>query len=340
MHASHFSMKPVARKFFPGLYDIEKIWKPALFQGTLKNNNYFEGWYFKLVSPGGEHKLSFIPGISLGKDPHSFIQVINGKTGKTAYYRFRLEEFKYSQKQFAVQIADNFFCEDFLSVELEDETETFKGKIEFSQFKTFPVSIFRPGIMGWYRFVPFMECYHGVVSLGHRLQGNLTTDKGTACFDKGRGYIEKDWGRSMPKAWIWMQGNDFEENIDASFMLSVARIPWLGSSFTGFLGYLDTGENLYPFATYTGAKIKNLYNNENQVDITIEDRHFKLIISGLKGRRGNLKAPVAGNMERTIHESLDGKIHLRLFNRQQKELFKGKVIHAGLELVGDPSLLK
>jgi tocopherol cyclase len=333
-------MRPYRRKWLPGLYDLVKIWKPSLFQGTLVKNSYFEGWYFKLVSPEGEYKLSFIPGVSLGKDPHSFIQVINGKTGKTAYYRFELNEFKYSQKQFAVQIAGNFFCEEFLSVELENETEIFKGKIEFTKFKKFPVSMFRPGIMGWYRFVPFMECYHGVVSLGHRLQGSLSTNQGAASFDNGKGYVEKDWGKSMPKAWIWMQGNNFEENKEASFMLSVARIPWLGSSFTGFLGYLDTGGVLYPFATYTGAKIKTLSNKENQVDITIEDRHFKLIISGLKGKRGNLKAPVAGNMERSIHESLEGIVQIKLFNRKKEELFSGKAIHAGLELVGDPALLR
>ncbi|WP_243392439.1 MULTISPECIES: tocopherol cyclase family protein [unclassified Mesotoga] len=26
----------------------------------------------------------------------------------------------------------------------------------------------------------------------------------------GKGYIEKDWGRSLPDAWIWMQSNNFD----------------------------------------------------------------------------------------------------------------------------------
>ena len=31
----------------------------------------------------------------------------------------------------------------------------------------------KAGIMGWYRFVPFMQCYHGVVSLNHKLNGTF-----------------------------------------------------------------------------------------------------------------------------------------------------------------------
>ncbi len=46
----------------------------------------------------------------------------------------------------------------------------------------------------------------------------------------GRGYIEKDWGTSFPSAWIWMQCNTFDTP-DTSFMLSYARIPWMGSHF-------------------------------------------------------------------------------------------------------------
>ncbi|MPN29068.1 hypothetical protein SDC9_176516 [bioreactor metagenome] len=80
------------------------------------------------------------------------------------------------------------------------------------------------GIMGWYRFVPFMECYHGVVSLTHNLNGKIYINNEVHNFKDGKGYIEKDWGSSMPSAWIWMQSNHFNEN-NSSFMLSIANIP-------------------------------------------------------------------------------------------------------------------
>ena len=48
--------------------------------------------------------------------------------------------------------------------------------------------------MGWYRFVPFMECFHGVVSLNHELEGDFLIENQVFSFDGGKGYIEKDWG--------------------------------------------------------------------------------------------------------------------------------------------------
>ena len=37
--------------------------------------------------------------------------------------------------------------------------------------------------------------------------------------------------------------------------LSVARIPWMGGSFVGFIAGVLVGEALYRFATYTGARL-------------------------------------------------------------------------------------
>ena len=38
-------------------------------------------------------------------------------------------------------------------------------------YRSYPGTIFSPGIMGWYSFVPFMECKHGIVSINHDLTG-------------------------------------------------------------------------------------------------------------------------------------------------------------------------
>ncbi len=46
--------------------------------------------------------------------------------------------------------------------------------------------------MGWYRFLPFMECYHGVISLTHNLKGKIIVDNKIFAFENGKGYIEKD----------------------------------------------------------------------------------------------------------------------------------------------------
>ena len=55
---------------------FQKINNPIIFQGSLKKKNYFEGWYYKMVSADKNYSLALIPGISLNKDnSHVFIQV-------------------------------------------------------------------------------------------------------------------------------------------------------------------------------------------------------------------------------------------------------------------------
>jgi tocopherol cyclase len=322
----------------PALYDLRKIYNPSWFQGNLQRNNYYEGWYFKIVSEDNSRSFAFIPGISLGNDSHSFIQVIDGNTGDTQYHRFPVDSFSYSRRMFSVLISGNNFSEGGFAINLDDDR--MQGEIHFEGITPFPVSLLSPGIMGWYRYVPFMETYHGVVSLHHRLYGYIVTDGDTISFDNGRGYVEKDWGSSMPRAWIWMQSNSFMQQQDVSFMISVAHIPWLGSSFTGFLGYLMWDDKLWPFATYTGAKLQTVAVGQDDVDIIISDRNYRIIIKGNKGLRGTLLAPVAGNMTRTIHESLDAMITIRLEDKNGNKVFEAKTARAGLELVGDHQLLQ
>lgn len=94
-----------------------------------------------------------------------------------------------------------------------------------------------------------METNHGVLSLDHKVNGSITINGEAREFMDGRGYIEKDWGESFPSSWIWMQSNGFSE-VGASFMLSIAVIPWLGSCFIGHLAIVHTGRETINLSTY------------------------------------------------------------------------------------------
>lgn len=323
----------------PGLYDLKKIWNPSWFQGNLKKSRYFEGWYFKIASENSKHTWAFIPGVSLADgDDHSFVQAINGKTGQSWYFRYPLDAFSYSEKGFGVWVGNSYFSAEEIHLQLRDDNSLFSGRVEFANRVSFLAGLRKPGIMGWYRYVPFMECYHGVVSLDHKLQGELQINNQKFLFNNGRGYIEKDWGRSMPKAWIWMQSNHFDIP-GTSLMLSVARIPWLGSSFTGFLGFLLHKGKRYDFATYTGAKLTILENSDEKLVILIKGKDFLLELITGASRTGSLKAPVSGNMHRVIHESIDASIRIKLSDRTGQVIYEGTGQNAGFEKVGDQHLL-
>jgi hypothetical protein len=56
---------------------------------------------------------------------------------------------------------------------------------------------------GWYSFMRFMECYHGIIVVDADAEGTVNGE-----FRSGeRFYLEKDWGTSFPRSWIWLQSN-------------------------------------------------------------------------------------------------------------------------------------
>lgn len=314
---------------------LPRIYRPEVYQGRRNPGKYFEGWYVKLVDDRGENIWSLIPGISYSDDSHSFVQLIHANSGKTRYMRFSLAEFKSSTRVFKTNIGSNLFSSAGMSVDLEEPDFQLKGELEFSDVRSFPGSLISPGIMGWYSYAPRMECYHGVVSMQHNLSGSLLIDGSEINFDGGKGYIEKDWGRSMPSDWIWIQSNHFENDPEASFMLSLARIPWMGGFFPGFLSFFSTGGQLYRFATYRRSVVDLVEVNNDEVHIKLSDAKHCLDIKVYRKLAGVLKAPRHGNMDREIQESIVSRMHLELKNKEGKVLFEGRGDHAGLEIVGD-----
>ncbi|MDB0037940.1 hypothetical protein N9F08_01120 [bacterium] len=325
-------------------YGKTKRKNPEVFQGNRKKKKYFEGWYFKMVSADDSSIISVIPGISISEEgkEHAFIQLINGKTAKTSYFSYPIEAFTFSKDRFAVQLANNFFSEDSIILNIQNDSTSIEGKV----YMTNQTKLTRKNkgkkklaIMGWYRFVPFMQCYHGVVSLNHNLSGSLKMNQETHNFDKGLGYIEKDWGKSMPSSWIWMQSNSFNTE-KTSFMLSVANIPWLGKSFTGFLGFYYHDGVAHRFGTYSHAKLQLNPSNSDTLKITISEKEYTYEIETYRSKSGILKAPVKGSMDRRIAESIDAKMKIRVLDKDGNLIFEDNTSISGLEIVGEMEELR
>ncbi len=182
-----------------------------------------------------------------------------------------------------------------------------------------------------------MVCYHGVISLDHEIKGSLKINREDINFTGGRGYIEKDWGKAMPKAWIWLQCNHFEQ-AGISLTLSVAKVPLGPVSFKGFIVGLLLNGVLHRFATYTGARISNMYVTDNKMSLEFKDRNKKLQILAKRISGGFLQAPTVFQMDRRITESISAEVEVRLSiydGGVWKNILTSKGKHAGLEIVGD-----
>ncbi len=314
------------------------IFKPEVYHGFKKQNNFFEGWYFKLATKDKKRTIALIPGVSIGESitsSHSFIQFIDG-SNKTEYVQYLFDDFKADRNKFKVSIDGNVFDGDHLNIHVDKSSLSIKGEVFFENKHPWPVSIISPGAMGWYSYVPFMECYHGVVSMDHDLKGQLELNSEVIDFERGKGYIEKDWGKSFPSAWIWLQSNHFELD-KSSLMVSVATIPWLGRSFTGFIVGLFSSGKLYRFATYNGTKLRELKIMDDRVLMIFDKRGYTLKVEAFRTDGGELKSPVMGNMEGRINETLSAKVNVSLTYKSEM-IFCGTGTNAGLEVVGELKL--
>jgi hypothetical protein len=313
---------------------------PGVYHGLNKKPPFFEGWYYKLISADGLYKVAIIPGVILGQDAHAFLQVLDGVDGTTTYYKFPFADFRADDRHFAVEIGESRFDDSHLYLALNSPHCQLTGEIHLGPLNPWPVTWLSPGIMGWYAWVPRMECYHGVLSFSHSLQGTLTLNGEVMDFSGGRGYIEKDWGQSFPVAWVWCQSNHFA-NKSACITASVAVIPWTGRAFRGFIVGLWLDGKLHRFATYNGASIESLQIFDEHVDWVLRNRQSRLFLKACRVQGGLLRGPTRLDMGERVLETLNTTMQVRLETLEGTLLFEGIGAHTGLEVMGDlPRLMQ
>jgi tocopherol cyclase len=314
---------------------VRGLRRPAAFHGDGVTRGFFEGWYVKLVSADAAQRWAVIPGVFRGlrqegqpSRDEAFVQVLDGSTGRSWYHVYPVGEFDASSAEFDVRVGPNHFSPSGVTLDLPQ----LAGRIDFSApLAPWPVTWRSPGIMGWYGLVPFMECYHGIVSFGHPLSGSLAINGRTESFDGGRGYLEKDWGKAFPAGYVWLHSNHIDADPSASLVASVALIPWVRSAFRGFIVGLKHHGRLYRWATY---------NRSTEQVLSIDDTHVRWVLSGPDGRLhlsaervrgGLLHAPLRSAMHQRVEETMDGRISLR----HGRVLLDGEGSYACMEVFGD-----
>lgn len=312
---------------------LKAFFNPEQFQGWGKKRKYFEGWYYKIVNREETKAFAFIPGIAMDDDgkKHAFIQVLDGKNKTSDYHRYDWSDFYAKPGTLDVSIGKNRFTESMIDLNLQG----IEGQITISGNVPWPKPFYSPGIMGPYAFVPFMECYHGIVSMDHEISGKIKITGEVIDFTGGRGYIEKDWGQSFPSAYVWMQTNHFSHP-GISFKASVAKIPWFGNAFVGFIAGVWLNNRLYRFTTYNQTKLRKCSITKDEVVIVLENKKYLLEIIAHRDHATVLASPILGLMEGRIEESMTSEIELKLTEKKSGDtIFHDTGRNTGLEVAGN-----
>lgn len=311
---------------------MQSLFHPERYHGWGKTKKYFEGWYYKVLTADQKYAFAFIPGIAMDTNgqKHAFIQVLDGKKQTAEYIRFPADDFVATADTYRIQIDGNLFTSDKMMLNLENA----RGELQFATTVPWPSHWYSPGIMGPYAFVPFMECYHGVLSMDHEIRGTLEINHEKIDFTGGRGYTEKDWGHSFPSAYIWFQSNHFSD-AGISVKASVAKIPWLGSSFVGFIAGVYFNGQLIQFTTYNGSQLLRSVADKETVEVTFENRKYRLEIRVHRNDATELASPIAGFMDGRISESMTSTVEVKLTHKSTGEtIFNDTGLSTALEVAG------
>lgn len=314
---------------------IDQAIKRAMtYKGTNKKSRYFEGWYYKFVSKDKHHTIALIPGISIqNENPHAFIQAIHQHHGdiKTQYFTYDIRDFSYDKKHFTLGIEDNKFSLKSVITNLQSDNLNVITNIEISHLTAIQTSRLSPSIMGFFHYFPKMECKHDIVSMNHTLEGYVYWNKLKIDFSGGKGYIEKDFGKSFPESYVWIQSNHFL-NPKNAFMFSYAKIPFLNFKFNGLIANLIVGGEEFRFATYNRSKIDILVQKDNHFKAEIKKGHYKLLIDARNQGTVELASPKNGHMSERIKEGLSGQVHL-MFYYKNHLILDDTGARAGVEIM-------
>lgn len=314
---------------------------PDLYHGEYKTKNFFEGWYFKVVDKSGTHALAFIPGISFGskkEENHSFIQVVNAVDHTYHYHRYHPDSLKSNKDFLQVNVNHNEFCYNKIKIKLTGNKETIQGSLDFSPATKWPDNKINPGSMGFYNHFNFMECYSQVCALdGTIIKGELEINGKAINFSEGKYYIEKNWGKSFPSSWVWIQSNNFPNN-RASVTCSLGVVPFpVLKKFCGFLIGVTIDDRFYSFTTINRS---SLYLNvhENDLILVSNNKNLTLILKTKSTPGEFLKClgPKNGDMVPLVDETLKGEVEMTLIdNKKNKIIYHGVGKATGIEYGGN-----
>lgn len=275
----------------------------GLFHSTNQKGPYFEGWYFKHQNPQGQ-TLALIPAFHIDTEGRrtASLQVIS--RDRAWWLEYPETQLQVSQPPLQVRIGQSSFGCQGLDLHIQRDGLSLHGTLRYG-----PFTALQSDIMGPFRFFSGMQCSHGVISMGHPLEGTLELNGERLDFSNGIGYIETDRGRSFPSAYLWTQclWDGLERG---SLMLAIATIPLPVGGFTGCICSVLTGGQEYRLATYRGARLEVW----SPSGAAIRQGKYRLEAKLLNERRQPLLAPVEGRMERTIHESLCAEVCYRFWH--------------------------
>ncbi|AFY38555.1 tocopherol cyclase [[Leptolyngbya] sp. PCC 7376] len=325
---------------------------------------FFEGWYFRITLPEIQDNFAFMYSIEdpLGNQPYSggAVQILglqdeyfwrtfpNMKNFWAAGDRLELGHWKTKPAHLTPKLlAPEVFAET-IDEGYQATTTLNQGSIrnpatgEVCRWNYETKPIYGWGIpsiasANWFSFLPIYDPGWQIL-LAHGLSSGWIEWQGDCYeFTNAPAYSEKNWGQSFPKQWFWLNCNAFDQESDLALTAGGGiRDIFTQTEEVALIGLHHAG-TFYEFAPWNA-----------QVNWTIKpwgewrmqatnQQGFSIELDGLTEFPGQpLRAPTHTGLEFCCHDTLRGKLSLRLRSPQQKTMIQATSALCGLEVGGKP----
>lgn len=185
-------------------------------------------------------------------------------------------------------------------------------------------SIFEPGYQ--------VLMAHGQVSDGYIKIGDERIDvKGSTV------YAEKNWGRSFPSRWFWIQCNTFWSVPDLCVVAVGALRKVVSLKETIGLVAVHHEGRMYEFSNWSAISVDWIVR-WGKWSISSESRNgFRVKLSGSTDEAGKpVLGPTENGMKFTMRDTMRGHLQVALTNAFGKTIVKAESTNAQLEVGGEP----
>jgi tocopherol cyclase len=154
-------------------------------------------------------------------------------------------------------------------------------------------------------------------------------------FNNTPAYSEKNWGRSFPEKWFWLNCNSFEDIIGLAITAGGGRrkVLWNTEEVAAIgIHYRDRFYEFVPWNSRIYWQIQPW--GEWRMQATNPD--FKIELTGMTDSAGTMvSTPTESGLVMCCRDTLKGRLSIELSTRRGDRIIKASSINAGLEVGGD-----
>jgi tocopherol cyclase len=188
---------------------------------------------------------------------------------------------------------------------------------------------------GWLSYLPIFEPGWQIL-MAHGLATGWIEWKGQRYdFRNAPAYSEKNWGRSFPEQWFWVNCNSFDETVGLAITAGGGRrkVLWMAEE-VGMIG-IHYRDRFYEFAPWN-SQLSWQIQPWGEWKIQAKTSDFQVELVGTTELAGTMvSTPTAEGLIMCCRDTLRGSLSINLRTHQGTQIIKTSSDHAGLEVGGD-----